>query len=471
MQNTVIHPGAVKELNKLLGRENMQKIRRIFLVTGKRSFEESGVHRALEDQFPQAEIVRFSDFSVNPKIEDIEKGLKLYKQGSAQDEAVVSKASYDDSYDAASGTSHKNSACFDLVIAAGGGTPIDVAKSIRFLAGQAASAEQTVSPTDILLNPHKIKKSHAKSSSESQSQTSSEAETPPLLVIPTTAGSGSEATHFAVVYYGGKKYSLAHESMLPDYVCIDAEVTYSLPGKIAAYTGMDALCQAIEAYWSVNASDESQKYSRHAIQLILGRGRRTLEKSDDAARPLNKNANDIKLTNIELSALYGDRPARAAMLEAAHFAGKAINITKTTGAHAFSYFLTSRHQIPHGQAVGLLIDAFILFNDGVGDGDVSDPRGTEYVRRMLRELYSILGVRTARDAAELIRRLREHLSLDLGGRLGQSGQSGRPLADLIRTDSDKHEFFASVNLQRLKNNPRLIQDSTIDELKAAMFNS
>ncbi|MEZ4822960.1 MAG: iron-containing alcohol dehydrogenase [Ignavibacteria bacterium] len=126
----------------------------------------------------------------------------------------------------------------------------------------------------------------------------------PLIAVPTTSGAGSEATHFAVVYSGDKKYSLAHEYILPDYSVIDPQLTFSLPKEITATSGIDAFSQAMESYWNVNANEESRKYSRGAIQLIF----------DSLSKAVNE----------------GDEESRINMSRAAHLAGKAINITKTT---------------------------------------------------------------------------------------------------------------------------------------------
>ena len=91
----------------------------------------------------------------------------------------------------------------------------------------------------------------------------------PLVAIPTTAGTGSEATHFAVVYHEGKKFSVAHRNLLPDFAIIDPELTCSMPKSLAASTGLDALCQAIESIWAVGATGESATYAIRSLYLAL----------------------------------------------------------------------------------------------------------------------------------------------------------------------------------------------------------
>jgi len=376
-QTVIMKPGGIREIDQVI---DPGKVSNIFLVTGKRSYADSGVQQAVESVFSSSQIDRFSEFDINPQLDDIRKGMDTFRQKP-----------------------------YDLIIAAGGGTPIDIAKAVKFFSSQGAD------PLDILLG----------------NAETAPAEGPPLLIIPTTAGSGSEATHFAVIYHEKKKYSLADGSMLPDYACIDGELTLSLPRFITAYTGMDVICQAVEAYWSVNSTDASRSYSRTAIEHAL----------------------EHLLPSVETGALKH----RTAMMEAAHYAGKAINITKTTAVHAFSYYFSTRHDIPHGQAVGLLLDAFILFNDRVSKDDISDKRGLTYVRSMLDDLYTALGASSAQSAAGVIRELRDSLSLSV------------PVSTLLTTEEQISEFFESVNFERLKNNPRLLTPENSRELRELLL--
>ena len=83
------------------------------------------------------------------------------------------------------------------------------------------------------------------------------------------------------------------------------------------------------------------------------------------------------------------------LAKAAHYAGKAINITKTTAAHAFSYPLTTYFDIPHGHAVSLTIGDLLLYNSKVSSNDLNDPRGILYVQNTLQALYDLLGAKAA----------------------------------------------------------------------------
>lgn len=191
------------------------------------------------------------------------------------------------------------------IVAIGGGNVIDLAKAIIF---------------------HHIKFSSA---------------IPFFLAAPTTAGSGSEATHFAVIYKQKKKKSLANPALLPQVVVLDPKLTWSLSAFQTAVSGMDVLSQAVESYWNINATEESKQFATKSINLWI------------------KYFPDV-VTNPTPE-------ARENMLYAAYLAGKAINITKTTGSHALSYYLTANHDVPHGQAVALFLPIFFLYNNPQND--------------------------------------------------------------------------------------------------------
>ena len=182
-----------------------------------------------------------------------------------------------------------------LVIATGGGHVMDIAKAINYFAGKK-----------------------------------------PLIAIPTTAGSGSEATRFAVVYKDGRKTSLEDDGILPTVAIVDPALARSVPKEVALASGLDALAQAIESYWSVRATDESKEYSRRALELVW--------------------------SAIIPAIQEGDGQAIAHMAQGAHLAGKAINSSKTTACHALSYGLTYRFGVPHGIAVALFLPEMLRIN-------------------------------------------------------------------------------------------------------------
>ena len=154
----------------------------------------------------------------------------------------------------------------------------------------------------------------------------------PIVAVPTTAGSGSEATPFAVIYHDGHKNSIDHPSLLPDVALIDPLLSMNAPQHVVATSGIDSMCQAVEALLNVNATTESDKFAYRALNL--------------ASKHI-------------INAVAGSDLSRARMCGAAHLAGLAIAITRTTIPHALSYRMTEHYGIAHGQAVALSMGRYL----------------------------------------------------------------------------------------------------------------
>jgi alcohol dehydrogenase class IV len=322
---------------------------------------------------------------LNPKLEDVQRGIEVYRNFEP-----------------------------DVVIALGGGTAIDLAKLIGTLSVQ-KGAERSKCSRDIAMGVAAI-----------------EVEGKPMIAIPTTAGTGSEATHFAVVYVDGEKYSVAHPSMLPDYAIVDPTLTESLPKRITAATGLDALCQAIESIWAVAATEESMGYAQEAARLAF----------DHLAAAVNAPTPE----------------ARRAMCRASHLAGKAINITKTTAPHALSYFLTSRYGVPHGMAVATTLRAMLAFNADVTDNDCVDPRGATAVRERIARILNVLGTDCIDEACSAISSLLSQVEC--------------PTLKEIVVNGDLMAVVDSANIERLSNNPRRVsREKLIEVLSSEPFQS
>lgn len=137
---------------------------------------------------------------------------------------------------------------------------------------------------------------------------------PPFLAIPTTAGTGAEATRFAVYYDHGKKMSADDLCYLPTDVILIPEFAETQTAYQKASTEFDAYAQAVESLWANGATDESKAYARKALDLM----------------------------------------ASGQQMLGSYWAGRAIDISRTTAAHAFSYFMTANHGIPHGHAVYMM---------------------------------------------------------------------------------------------------------------------
>lgn len=265
---------------------------------------------------------------------------------------------------------------YDCIVAFGGGSVIDFAKAFRF-----------------------YEKCNKK-----------------LIAIPTTAGTGSEATQFAVVYVNSKKTSLDDVSLLPNVAIIDSQFIEKAPQYLKACCAMDAYCQAIESFWAVRATDESRKYALDAIKIC----RDWLVKA----------------------VLTDDKEANEQMALAAHTAGKAINISRTTAAHALSYKITSEYGIPHGHAVAMCLNDIMQFNLNINENNCNDSRGVDFVKSSLNIILKTINCKSGKDFRNYWYNLMDTLKLEW--RWQNLG---------IR---NKGAIVSAVNMQRLVNNPKNI---------------
>jgi alcohol dehydrogenase len=159
------------------------------------------------------------------------------------------------------------------------------------------------------------------------------------------------------------------------------------------------------------------------------------------------------MTHLVESVTEASRESRAGMARAAHLAGMAINISRTTACHAISYPLTIRHGVPHGHAVALTLPHVLLYNAAVTADDVADPRGVAWVHESLDTLAGLLGAADARGAAERILALMRAIGLDTSlTRLG------------IRSVDP---IVAEAFNQRLGNNPRRLSETGVRGILAA----
>ena len=240
----------------------------------------------------------------------------------------------------------------------------------------------------------------------------------PLIAIPTTAGTGSEATQFAVVYENGKKTSLDAAEILPDFSIVDSQFSEKAPQYIKACTAMDAFSQAIESFWAVQATKESLKYADEAIVL--------------------------EHKHIEKAVLSYDLDANEAMMIASHLAGKAINISRTTAAHALSYTMTTRYGIPHGHAVALSMADLFRANFNITEETKMPGIFVQDIKEKMQHILHNLHLEKVEAFVFYWQNLMEKLGLkwkfsDLG-------------------IDDKTVILESVNLQRLKNNPKKLNE-------------
>ncbi len=344
-------------------------LEKVLLVCGK-SISRQNINEYFEmvEERLGVKVIHFMDFAPNPLYESVVKGVELFCRESCGG-----------------------------IIAVGGGSAMDVAKCIKLysnMQGNGADGDylkHVIVPNDI-----------------------------PFLAMPTTAGTGSEATRFAVIYYDGTKQSVSDYSCIPGTVLMDSSVLKTLPEYQKKSTMMDALCHAIESFWSVNSTEESRVFSREAIEKVMA----------------NK---DAYLANTD--------EGNAAMLYAANLAGKAINITQTTAGHAMCYKITSIFGCAHGHAAALCDR--VLFPWMINNTDKCvDLRGMEYLDRTLNEIGLALGCEDAASGAQKFAELFDSLSLDVP-------VSGEEQFQMLKT---------SVNPVRLKNHPIELDEERIDDL-------
>lgn len=155
--------------------------------------------------------------------------------------------------------------------------------------------------------------------------------TPYLIAIPTTCGTGSEATLAAVLVdeKTSHKFAINDFPLIPDAAVLDAACIHTLPASLAAATGMDALCHAVEAYIGRSVSNETGAWAKEAVQLIY--------------------------ENIDACAAHESRQAEEKMLQASHLAGKAFTRSYVGYIHALSHALSGRYGLPHGRTNAVLM--------------------------------------------------------------------------------------------------------------------
>jgi len=344
----------------------------LMLVADRVAFQASGASERLAPLLREIPVVMFEDFDPNPKLDQLLVGLQRYRSSPT-----------------------------DAVLAVGGGTAIDLAKLIAWSAPQTADVRELVAGRARADRPAL-----------------------PLVAVPTTAGTGSEATQFAVLYIDGVKCSIDSPEMMPRACVLDPALTDTLPPSITAHTGLDAFCQGVESLWSVASTDRSASYSVEAIGLAWH--------------------------HLEAAVRCPDSVSRAAMCRASHLAGRAINLTRTTAPHAISYAFTSDHGVPHGQAVALTLGPLLVHNAGVTAADNQDPRGVESVRARIAMILDLLGCADAEQASREIDAFVRRLGCET--RLSGWGISGRETIERIA---------GKVNPQRLGNNPRRVTHEQI----------
>jgi len=316
----------VKKHRELLEKSGTKPL----IVTGRKSASMNGSLEDITQVLEHAGIAytHFNEVESNPSVSTIRKAAEIYRKEGC-----------------------------DYIIGIGGGSPLDAAKAIAVL------AENDIDDSDLFSGKYKKKPA-------------------PIIAVPTTSGTGSEATQYSILTYDKikNKKSIVSEDIFPAISFLDPKYTETLPLNTTINTAIDALSHSIEGYLSAKATDIVSPIALKSIEILGGCLRR--------------------LSGGEVpSKLDRDRLMYASML-----AGIVIAHTSTTSVHAMGYPLTYYKNIDHGRANGLLLFEYINFLER------THPRVKEILTRMdmhkledFKELMdSLLGERETLSEDEIL---------------------------------------------------------------------
>lgn len=300
-----------------LGRvgENVDR-KKVLLVTGKGRFREHFIGR-MRKQLSNIQLSVYDNVEPNPTHENVDGGVEVIEKEGCE-----------------------------FLIAFGGGSVIDAAKLMACIAVNEGKAYEYA------FQKKKIEKKGL-----------------PLIAIPTTAGTGSEVTPFAVISDKEKKLKvpIRNRLLFPKVAVVDPELTVSMPAELTAGTGADALAHALEAVWSKKAQPITDYLALRAAKLIF----ENLKKA--CQEPENMDARE----EMSLASLLG---------------GMAISNAWTGASHAISYPLTVHFDVPHGNACSITLPEVMEFN-ALRSEKIN--RITQlYGPEKMRELFKEVGLRT-----------------------------------------------------------------------------
>lgn len=283
-QNIIVGRGSLAKLPEVAEKSGGKKA---FIISGPH-LNKMGIVQSCVDALKAKGIESsvFTETEGNPSVETVDKASAAYKESGA-----------------------------DFIVALGGGSPMDVAKAVGVVARYGGSITEYEGadkvPGDII----------------------------PLIAVPTTAGTGSEATAFSVITDHSRNYKLTVFSykLIPSYAILDAGLLTTAPASVAAACGIDAMVHALEAYISTAASPFSDAMAEKALELIGA--------------------------NIRCyAANRGDIEAAENMLVGSLFAGIAFSWARLGDVHAMSHPVSAYFNVPHGVANAILLPTIVEYN-------------------------------------------------------------------------------------------------------------
>ncbi len=336
----------------------------------------------------------FKDVQPNPTTDDVDRGLTV-----ARAERI------------------------DFLVAIGGGSSMDCAKGINFLltnGGQMKDYWGIGKATKPML---------------------------PLIAIPTTAGTGSEAQSFALIADAKTHMKMAcgDKKAACRVAILDPELTLSMPASVTAATGIDAISHALESYVTTKHNPISQLFARRAWKLLARGFEEVMRETGDRSQGVrgSRQVNPLTLSPEDGGEGTGSKPngfasspstgnpqpatllaARGSMLLGAHLAGAAIENSMLGATHALANPLTAHYGITHGLAVGLMLPHVIRFNtpvvsamyaklaEDVGLCAAEDPRAAELLAARVASLIELSGSPTCLSACGVERTMLSQLAIE-----------------------------------------------------------
>lgn len=310
--NVLFGEGRISEISDVLDK---YQIKKAFLICGN-SMERAGFADKLMEYANGKIVAKHVGVSENADLDDVNLNAKLAKEAGA-----------------------------DCIIGMGGGSAMDCAKSVAVCVGDDCTAEDLLADGD-MSKAHKVQNPL------------------PVIAIPTTSGTGDEVTRDAALC---DKVKNIHSGVLdpkifPITSIVDPEVTYTMPPKVTANTGFDAMSHAIDALGSVHHNPFSDALAIEALKHALA--------------------------NLEEATLHGDnKEARREMAMAGTIAGFSFSQTGIAAVHAFATALSAVYEIPHGEACAFTMDKWIVLDSTVR------PEINDYARQLGFEDAKALGAK------------------------------------------------------------------------------